>query len=704
VDTTMTVWMGLTMSCARCHDHKYDPLTHVDYYGLVSFFDNVPESGRAIKFGNSEPWISAPTDTQEAELEEIDYRLTEAKRRFADSAEALATAQAAWEASAPLIDEVSVSSGLTAHFGKDGSIVSSGEKPVKMETGVTNVMGNHRFTLAMRITPGQTNKGVILTNESAGTTRKGIFIDFREGHLRFSMNSRWIAGVGMVETLRKFQPGETFHLTVANDGTQRAQGIRLWIDGAAEQTRVIHNTNSNVAKGDAKQPLFIGGSKHHPGWEGRVDDLRFYEGRELSDTEVAILAEPDSVDELIRMEHGERSEIEEKKVTEYFLTHAVSGKLKKQSDEVRAIEAERIAFVDRLPTTMVMEEARTSKDTFLRVRGEYHNHGEKVDSAIPEIFGELEVENPNRLDFARWLVGDENPLTARVAVNQYWQMLFGRGLVKTAEDFGTQGSLPSHPDLLDWLAVEFKESGWDTRAILKKMVLSRTYRQSSALRPGDREQDPENIYLARSSRLKLPGNILRDKALAASGLLVNQIGGPSVKPYQPAGMWKEASNFTYKQDKGDKLYRRSLYTYWKRTLAPPTMAVLDTADREWCSVKPKRTNTPLQALALMNETGFFESARKLGERMMKEGGVSAEDRLRFAFRKVLTRSPNEEELAHLVSSHQRYLDLYRDDEKLAREVLTVGESESDSHDVIELAAATAIANVLFNLEEASVRE
>ncbi|MEM1443192.1 MAG: DUF1553 domain-containing protein, partial [Verrucomicrobiota bacterium] len=298
-----------------------------------------------------------------------------------------------------------------------------------------------------------------------------------------------------------------------------------------------------------------------------------------------------------------------------------------------------------------------------------------------------------------------NPLAARVAVNRYWQMLFGRGLVKTTEDFGTQGSLPSHPDLLDWLAVEFKKSGWDRREILKLMVMSRTYRQSSVTREGDLERDPENVFLARASRLKLPGDILRDKALAASGLLVPIVGGPSVKPYQPAGMWKEASNFTYKQDKGDKLYRRSLYTYWKRTLAPPTMAVLDTADREWCSVKPKRTNTPLQALALMNETGFFESARKLGERMLTEGGENAEEQIGFAFRKVLTRSPQPEELALLSSSLQKYRSEYTGNPKLAEEVLTVGDSKPDkSLDRVQLAAATSVANVLFNLEEASVRE
>ena len=302
-------------------------------------------------------------------------------------------------------------------------------------------------------------------------------------------------------------------------------------------------------------------------------------------------------------------------------------------------------------------------------------------------------------------MSEENPLVARVAVNQYWQMIFGTGLVKTAEDFGTQGSLPTHPDLLDWLAIEFRESGWDTRHMLKTLVMSRTYRQSSTIREGDLQKDPNNIFLARAPRLKLPGSMLRDQALVASGLLVADIGGASVKPYQPARMWKEASNFSYKQDKGDKLYRRSLYTYWKRTLAPPSMAVLDSSDREWCSVKPKRTNTPLQALTLMNETAFFEAARKLGERMVAMPEASAKERVTFGFRSVLSRTPEPAELDILTDAYQRYLQSYRETPDQAEEILTVGESDADeSADRIELAAATAVANVILNLEEASVRE
>jgi len=704
-DTTMTVWMGLTMACARCHDHKYDPLTHKDYHGMLSFFDNITESGRAIKEGNSEPWIKAPTPTQEAELAEIDYRLTELQKEFQASGEEIAEKQRDWELSSPEIEGAILPFGLDHHYGTGEPVVANGKTPTSLKDKINGLVANGRFSIAFALTPQQVHEGAVLSNEIPGTTRQGVFVDFREGHLRFTLVSRWIAGVGMLETKRTFEPGETVHVTLTNDGTQRSLGMEIWIDGDKVETRTIHNTNSNTVGREAKTTMLVGGSKHLPMWKGQVSDLRFYTSKTLIKPEIKILAEPVPVAEILEMAAETRTAMQAGKLRNYFLSHAAPGEDRERFAAIESLLAERTKFNDSLPTTMVMEEAPTRKDTHLRVRGEYHNKGEVVASAIPEVFGTLEGENPNRLDLAKWIVSDENPMAARVAVNRYWQTFFGRGLVKTTEDFGTQGSLPSHPELLDWLALKFKQSGWDRREMLKLIVMSRTYRQSSNLREGDLELDPGNVFLARASRLKLPGDILRDKALATSGLLVPVAGGPSVKPYQPAGMWKEASNARYVQDTGDKLYRRSLYTYWKRTLAPPTMAVLDTADREWCSVKPKRTNTPLQALVLMNETGFFESARKLGERMLSEGGESAEEQVRFAFRKVLTRFPEPEELALLSVSYQKYKDEYVNAPQLAESILTVGESGADeSVDRIQLAAATSVANVLLNLEEASVRE
>ncbi len=705
VDSTMTVWMGLTMACARCHDHKYDPLLQRDYYQLASFFDNITESGRAIKFGNSEPWIKAPTREQEAELAAIDYRLKKARQQLADANPGMAQRQAKWEQSKPDLSEAIVIEGLSNHFGVEQPVLATGQTPVNLKDKVAGIASENRFSITFDMVPDQVDRGAVLSNEASGTTRKGFFIAFNKGRLRFTLISRWISGVGMLETLQSFEPGESVHVALTNDGTQRSRGIEIWINGERVETRTIHNTNSNKAGVKGSAPLLVGGSKHLPEWKGQVSDLRIYSDRVLKSEEIAILSEATEIEAILARASGKRTASEAAVLRNYFLTHAASQSDKKRLAVVTQLEKELTKFVDGLPTTMVMEEALTPRDTYIRIRGEYHNKGEVVQSDVPKVFSGMGDMPRNRLGFAQWLVSNENPLTARVAVNQYWQMMFGAGLVKTAEDFGTQGSLPTHPDLLDWLAIEFRESGWNTQHMLKTLVMSRTYQQSSVIRDGDLKNDPTNVFLSRAPRLKLPGAMLRDQALVASGLMVNEVGGASVKPYQPARMWKEASNFTYKQGEGDDLYRRSLYTYWKRTLAPPAMAVLDASDREWCSVKPKRTNTPLQALTLLNETAFFESARKLGERMAALPEASASERVTYGFRSVLSREPRAEELSILADAYSRYLESYRASPQEADEILTVGESKLESDcDPVELAAAAAVANVILNLEESSVRE
>jgi hypothetical protein len=374
--------------------------------------------------------------------------------------------------------------------------------------------------------------------------------------------------------------------------------------------------------------------------------------------------------------------------------------------DLRQAEAEWTAYWDKLPTTMIMADLPTPRPSFIRKRGVYDQLGEQVYADVPAVFPPLpKAEKNTRLAFAQWLVSPDHPLTARVTVNRFWQMLFGRGLVKTTEDFGAQGEPPSHPELLDWLAADFLASGWNQRHLLKSIVMSRTYRQDSLVTPEHLAKDPDNVLLARAPRLRLTGNVLRDQALLASDLLIEKQGGPSVMTYQPAGLWEEASNATYKQAKGEDLYRRSLYTYWKRTLAPPTMAVLDAADRENCTVRTKRTNTPLQALTLLNDVTFVEAARKLGERMLHGGGETDAARLTFAFRSVATRFPSAQELSILTTALNDYREEFRSDPKRAARTLKLGESmPAKGPSPVELAAATALANVLLNLEEVTTRD
>jgi hypothetical protein len=348
---------------------------------------------------------------------------------------------------------------------------------------------------------------------------------------------------------------------------------------------------------------------------------------------------------------------------------------------------------------MVMQESPKPRETHLLLRGAYDRPGDKVDPGVPAALPALPPgTSNNRLGFARWLVDPANPLTARVAVNRYWQMYFGVGLVKTVEDFGSQGEWPSNPDLLDWLATEFMRSGWDVKAMQKTIVMSATYRQSSKVAPELLQKDPENRLLARGPRGRLAAEEVRDQALAISGLLVEKVGGPSVKPYQPPGLWKELSGGEdYHPDTGEGLHRRSLYTFWKRTAPPPMMMNFDAAGRETCVVRELRTNTPLQALNLMNDVTFLEAARGLAGRMLREGGTTPDARLAWGFELATARPPKPRESEILRSSLQYYKDAFQGDPEAAAKYAAAGGGP-------EFAAYTTVASMILNLDAVVSKE
>ena len=364
-----------------------------------------------------------------------------------------------------------------------------------------------------------------------------------------------------------------------------------------------------------------------------------------------------------------------------------------------------------ISVTLVMNEAQP-RDTFILLRGVFDQRGEKVTATTPAALPPMPAELPrNRLGLARWLVDPANPLPARVTVNRFWQMLFGTGLVRTAEDFGSQGEPPSHPELIDWLASEFVSSGWDMKAMMRLLVTSATYRQSSKLTPAAHERDPGNRLLARGPRFRLQGEFVRDQALAASGLLVEKIGGPSVKPYHPPGLYEQVVNqkdnpkATYTQDTGENLHRRSLYTYWKRSVPNPAMLLFDAPFRESCTLRRPRTNTPLQALNLLNDPTYLEAARFLAQRMMLEGGASIESRLSHGFRLVTSRIPRPNEMPILKISLERNLTEYNADTAGAAGLIKVGEATSDATlDIAELAAYTSLASTMLNLDETVTKE
>jgi hypothetical protein len=677
VDTTATVWMGLTMGCARCHDHKYDPISQQDYYQLIAFFNNVPEAGRAIKEGNSEPTIAAPTPTQQAELK---------RRRQAVTA--------AWEevvahdAAAPGDDPTAllIDRKLVHRFATD-QVVLDGRSTVEFRDldKTLTYAANRPFSLSFWLRPDLLADGVILSRQNLGTTRPGIELAMLEdGRLQFDLIARWVGSAGRATTKIPLNPGVWQHVTITNDGSQSANGQLIFLDGRPVETIVSLNTNSNPGGVGAGRPLILGGGIR-PGsrkFQGSLRDLRLYRTA-LWPEEIAILgAGPDA---------DERRRFAPRRATPAY-AHYV---------ELReALEA----FEKTLPTVMVMRENPTPKPTYLRHRGVYNAYAKQVDRDVPTHLPPLAEDLPrNRLGLAKWLMAPEHPLTARVAVNRYWQKYFGAGLVRTAEDFGVQGEPPSHPQLLDWLATEFFATGWDVAAMQKLIVTSRTYRQQSHVTPRLLQVDPENRLLARGPRLRLSGHAIRDQALFVSGLLVEKTGGPSVSPYQPPDLWEEMSmGMRYRQSHGEDLFRRSLYTIWKRTVAPPAMALFDAADREACWVRRKRTNTPLQALTLLNETGYVECARHLAVRMLREGG---DDPIGYGFELVTARRPSGDERRLLSEALAEYRAEFSRDGEAAARLTAVGESGASAElPRPEVAAFTALANVLLNLDETIHRE
>jgi len=517
VDTTSTVWMGLTVGCARCHDHKYDPVTQKEFYQLYAYFNNLPESGGVDRKSSANPVIELPSAEQSD-------RIAAAKKAVQD---------------------------LEAKF------------------------------------------------------------------------------------------------------KEQEQKLRL----------------------------------EQPKWEQQAADKL-----------------PANIQALLKVPETQRNETQAKDLTTYYLANDAGRK--KLTDEIDKAKKAVKSAEDSVTLVMVMDERPKPRETKLLIRGAWDQYGEKVSAGTPASLPPLPADAPsNRLALARWLVDPAHPLTARVTVNRYWQQFFGAGLVKTVEDFGSQGQRPSHPELLDWLATEFVRTGWDVKAMHRLLVTSGTYRQSSKVTPALLERDAENRLLARGPRFRLTSAMIRDQALFAGGLLVEKVGGPSVKTYQPPGIWEEMTFgiIRFTQDKGEALWRRSLYTFWRRTVGPTNL--FDAASRQVCTVRQSRTNTPLHALTLLNDVTYVEAARALGQRMMKEGGATPKERIAFAFRLLLSRAPSPKELGILEARQQRLLDRYGKDKDAALKLVKAGESKRDETlDVVELAAHAGIASLLMNLDEAMTKE
>jgi len=730
VETTFTVWLGLTMGCARCHDHKFDPLSQRDFYQVYAYFNNIPEFGRALKEGNSPPFIRAPTEHQQVRLRQLEDQLHHAETRWDELQGKLSKTQTAWEETFESNDlQWFPDDRLAAHFPLDENIALASERksspsnPTQaiFQAGplgkswkisgrgknvgpIANFGYFDKFSFSFWMKP-EKSTGTILSKMKDTARAGGYAVRLENGHLQVNLVKRWLDDAIRVETAEAFPLDRWQHIAVTYDGSRVAKGLQVYVNGQpVKMTVKLDLINQSFA---TEEPFRIGeGGGRKSGFHGLLDDLRIYADC-LSPKTVALLSVKDSITEILARPKNRRTPAQKQKLRIFFLEHHAPKGLQAAWNRRNELRRKRADWIASFPTVMVMQEKRDPTPTYILKRGQYDQPGERVERDVPGCLPPMPKNVPNnRLGFARWLVSEKNPLAARVAVNRLWQMSFGTGLVKTQEDFGSQGEPPSHPELLDWLATELVERDWSLQEIQRLIVTSAAYRQSSKITPKLQQRDPENRLLARGPRFRLSAEMIRDQALAASGLLTERLGGASVKPYQPAGLWTELANGKpYRPDHGESLYRRSLYTYWKRTIGPPGLLAFDASTRETCRVRPTRTNTPLQSLNLMNDVIFVEAARKLAARAMIEGGNSQAARLRHLFRLVLSREPKPKELTILKTALSTHLQRYRSQPSAAKKLLSIGESPRESElDASEHAAYTIIANLILNLDEAVTRE
>jgi len=702
VETMSTVFLGLTVGCARCHNHKYDPITQKEYYQLFSYFNNIGEPGRYLKYGNSPPMVQAPTADQESKLRELRRSLKTAQEAFHTMEGSIAAAQTTWERTVSA-DAVWMSAEKLESELLPAPVAFDGKKI--FEAGDHAQYGfQDRFSLAFRMKSASGNGVILHRMNSDESNPAGYGLHLENGKLQIQLAVRRLDDAILLETKKALAKDRWYHLAVTYDGSRYASGVKVYVDGEAWDLDV----QLDALNQDFRRPgmlVFGGGGGWDNSFQGEIAAFRSY-SRVLGAADAAMLSTADSLGQVVRVPVAKRTPIQRQYLRQAFFELGADASVKLARARVAASAAGLEAFEQIIPTVMVMQERAQRPDTFLAIRGAYDKPGEAVQRMVPTALHALPAgASADRLGLAQWLVDRRNPLTARVAVNRFWQMAFGTGLVKTAEDFGSQGDWPSHPELLDWLAVDFMDNGWDMKRLWKTMLMSDTYRQSSTVTSELRERDPENRLLARGPRFRLPAEMVRDQALRVAGLLVEKQGGASVKPYQPAGLWSENGGGDYKPGTGEALYRRSIYTFWRRTSPPPFMATFDSALRESCTVREGRTNTPLQALHLMNDVQFLEAARALAQRSILEAGPDPASRLERAFQLVLARGPRANEAASMRSMLAYAQDRYGSQPKDAAALLSHGDSPRDtSIDPVEHAAWTTVASMILNLDAVVTKE
>ncbi|MDI1312129.1 PSD1 and planctomycete cytochrome C domain-containing protein [Prosthecobacter sp.] len=723
VETTSFTWLGLTLNCCRCHDHKYDPFSQKDFYSFFAFFNNVAESGTIQgssnrSGGNSDPVIEVPSAKEKQQLALLRKKIETAQAKVTNTQLQLPNLVADWEADMenpeaakkPMWEILAVTQaksqgGAALRKLEDSSWIAGGRNPNSDTYTVTAPLAAGSFTgVLLEALPDPT-----LPNQSLGRASNGNFV---------------LTGIeGEISAPSLKQPVKITFARAEADYSQKGYDVKLlldkdpkngWaIDGNDPKKRVERNAMFIVDKAVAvpagatltlrllQQTNFAG---HNIG--------RFRLSTTNADPALASIdgtgGPPAAVLAVLKTPTENRTPPQRTELEKYYRA-SVDSPLRDADYALAAAKTELEKYERTVPSVMVMKEGPV-RDAFVLTRGEYDKPGEKVSMLTPAVLPPMPKGAPsNRLGLAQWIVSPENPLTARVWVNRAWEKFFGYGLSKSTDNLGTQSEYPVHPELLDWLATEFIRCGWDMKAMQKLIVMSATYRQSSKLTPALLEKDPENRLLARGPRFRLSGEVVRDQALAVAGLLVPKIGGPSVKPYMPEGVWDETSKYGdlrgYKADAGEGLYRRSFYTIWKRTAAPPTMLLFDAPTREICTVKRSRTNTPLQALSLLNEVTFVEAARGLAQQMMQHGGTTPEQRIAYGFQRATARDIEPAALQQLTEGLKRRITEFTAKPADATALISQGTTKADaSLNPAELAAYTTTASVLLNLDRVITRD
>jgi cytochrome c553 len=735
-ETTAAVWLGLTAGCAVCHNHKFDPLSQKEFYELAAFFNNTKQAAKDGNAQNTPPIVTVPAVEDrrrfaEAELElgavkeAIEARRKAARPEFAEwiqkadpgviarvlpqdppqtelrFAEGAGTTTRARVGGDDL--DLALDPKATWEVGPDGAAtIGLDGKAVAVE-GAGDFEHDQPFTVNFWIRPSASDGSyVVVGRVDEAQDRRGWEVSVNGSKVFLTLVHAWPAEVLRVNAPEKLPADAWTFVTVAYDGSGRPEGVAVHYDGKSRQKVVVETNGLEKRSIKTAVPLTVGSRSAgaNPASGVGLAGLSIYD-RSLTAGELAGMARARAIATVLRLPAAERPKAAAGIYDWWLVTN--DEPTKREADKAARLDAELDEMRKRGTIAHVMNEKNEMAKAFILDRGEYDKRKDEVRPGTPAILPAFPADLPkNRLGLAKWLLLQEHPLTSRVTVNRFWQEVFGTGLVRTSGDFGITGELPSHPELLDWLAVEFRENGWDVKRLFRLMLTSAAYRQSAAATPEKLAKDAANRLLSRGPRFRMDAEMVRDAALASSGLLVKQLGGPSVKPYQPDGVWEAVSmggnTSKYKRDTGDALYRRSMYWFWKRSAPPASMEIFNAPSRENCTVKRERTNTPLQALVTLNDPQFVEAARVLADRAI-QAAAGDDARIDLIARRVLSRPFAPEELAVVKRSLSDLSAWYGDHAEDAKRLVAVGDATPTTTDTVQLAAWTMLTNQVMNLDE-----